>query len=66
MFTVFMVVAFLRCDFCFGFFGRFIFPAHVRKRNGRVRPATIAKFFYRIWRVVGDARIKQKPPRAEA
>jgi hypothetical protein len=61
--TVFMVVASLRCGFCFGFFGRFIFPVHVRKRNGSVRPATIAQFFYRLWRVVTGARIKQKTAR---
>jgi hypothetical protein len=36
----------LRFGFCFGFSGVFIVvPVHVRKRNGRVRPATTAQFF---------------------
>jgi hypothetical protein len=38
-------IGFLVFAFCFGFSGRFVFPVHVRKRNGRVRPATTAQFF---------------------
>jgi hypothetical protein len=35
----------LRFNFCFGFFGRFIFPVHVRKRGDRLKPATTEHFF---------------------
>jgi hypothetical protein len=52
---------FLRFGFCFGFSGVFIVvPVHVRKRKGRLKPATTAQFFYRLWRVVSGARVKQK------
>jgi hypothetical protein len=42
---VFMAVVSLRFDFVLRFFGRFVFPVHVRKRNDRLRPATTARFF---------------------
>ena len=54
-----MGFSFLR--FGFGFSGVFIVvPVHVRKRKGRLKPATTAQFFYRLWRVVSGARVKQK------
>ena len=35
--------------FGFGFSGVFLFvPVHVRKRKGRLKPATTAQFFYRL------------------
>ena len=35
-----------RFGFCFGFSGVFIVvPVHVRKRKGRLKPATTAQFF---------------------
>jgi hypothetical protein len=54
-----MGFSFLR--FGFGFSGVFIVvPVHVRKRKERLKPATTAQFFYRLWRVVSGRRIKQK------
>jgi len=46
--TVFMAVGSLRFDFCFGFppADLLCVPVHVRKRNGGVRPATIAQLFF--------------------
>jgi hypothetical protein len=41
---VFMCFLF-RFDFCFGFSGVFVVPVHVRKRKGRLKPATTAHFF---------------------
>ena len=56
-----MSFSFLRFGFCFGFFGVFIVvPVHVRKRKGRLKPATTAHFSYRLWRVDSGARVKQK------
>jgi hypothetical protein len=43
--TVFMAVGSLRFDFVLGFSAGLFFPVHVRKRNGRVRPAMTAQFF---------------------
>jgi len=41
-----MGFSFLRFGFYFGFFGVFIVvPVHVRKRKGRLKPATTAQFF---------------------
>jgi hypothetical protein len=41
-----MGFSFLRFGFCFGFSGVFIgVPVHVRKRKGRLKPATAAQFF---------------------
>ena len=38
--------SFLRFGFCFGFSGVFVVvPVHVRKRKGRLKPATTAQFF---------------------
>jgi hypothetical protein len=31
--------------FGFGFSGVFVVPVHVRKRKGRLKPATVAHFF---------------------
>jgi hypothetical protein len=45
VFTVSMVVVSLRFGFCFGFRRFFCVPVHVRKRRGRLRPATTARFF---------------------
>ena len=48
--------------FGFGFSGVFIvvLPVHVCKRKGRLKSATTAQFFYRLWRVVSGARVKRK------
>jgi hypothetical protein len=35
-------------------------PVHVLKRNGLLKPATIAQFFDRLQRVASVARVKQK------
>jgi hypothetical protein len=52
---------FLRFGFCFGFSGVLMFvPVHVRKRKGRLKPATTTHFFDRLWPVVSGARVKQK------
>jgi hypothetical protein len=43
------------------FSGVFMFmPVHVCKRKDRLKSATTAQFFYRLWRVVSGARVKQK------
>jgi hypothetical protein len=53
-----MGFSFLR--FGFGFSGVFVVPVHVRKRKGRLKPATTAHFFDPLWRAVSGARVKQK------
>jgi hypothetical protein len=42
-----MAVVSLKFGFCFGFLaaGLLCVPVHVRKRRGRLRPATTAQFF---------------------
>jgi hypothetical protein len=53
---------FLWFDLYLVFSGVFIvLPVHVRKRKGRLKPATTAQFFLdRLPCVVGGTRVKQK------
>ena len=60
---VFIGFSFLR--FGFGFSGVFIVvPVHVRKRKGRLKPATTAQFFLdRLPCMVSGTRVKQRAAR---
>jgi len=60
--TDFVFMGFSMVSFsCFGLPAGLLFvPVHVRKRKGRLKPATAAHFFDRFRRVVSGAPVKQE------